>query len=137
MNYVFAKVPPMEWMKRPGLRDLAVSVATLAAGMVALVGADYGMPTWFQVPLYLWLLTVGLPTTVTVLCLATLWGRFEPFYGISLFKIMVCLLAPVVHVFVMANLRRWTRANQRTDETQSPKRPEAITLKEAQTSQPR
>ena len=107
--------------------DLAVSVATLAAGVVALVGADYGMPTWFQVPLYLWLLTVGLPTTVTVLCLAALWGRVEPLYGISLFKIMVCLLAPALHVFVMAKLRRWTPANQRSREVQSPNGPEAPT----------
>ena len=127
MKSVLAKAPPKRWMKRTGLRGVGFSAATLVVGAVALLGADYGMPTWFQVPLYLWLLTVGLPTTVTVLGVAALWGRFEPLYGVSLFKIVVCLLAPAVHVLVMANVRRWTRTNQRTREMPSPNRQEAST----------
>jgi hypothetical protein len=96
----------------PGLRhrrskDAAISIATLVVGAVALLGADYGIPIWLQVFLYLWLLTVGLPTTLTVLSLAAVWGRFEPFYGMNGFMVVSFLAAPVVQVLVMERLRRW------------------------------
>jgi hypothetical protein len=87
-------------------KDAAVSIATLVVGSVALLGADYGIPIWLQVFLYLWLLTVGLPTTLTVLSLAAVWGRFEPFYGMNGFMAVSFLAAPVVQVLVMERLRR-------------------------------
>jgi hypothetical protein len=75
----------------------AVSVATLLAGVIALLGADYGLPIWIQVPLYLWMLTLGIPTTLTVILLATVWGRFERLYGLNGFMAVCFLVAPAVH----------------------------------------
>jgi hypothetical protein len=94
-------------LKHRRSKDAAVSIATLVVGAVALLGADYGIPIWLQVFLYLWLLTVGLPTTLTVVSLAAVWGRFEPFYGMNGFMVVSFLLAPVVQVLVMERLRRW------------------------------
>lgn len=87
---------------------MTVSLATLAVGVVALLGADFGMPLWLQVTLYLWLLTVGLPTTLTVVMLAAVWGRFEPIYGFNGFAVGCVLIAPMVQVLVMRRVRRST-----------------------------
>jgi hypothetical protein len=94
-------------LKHRRSKDATVSIATLVVGAVALLGADYGIPIWLQVFLYLWLLTAGLPTTLTVLSLAAVWGRFEPFYGMNGFMAVSFLLAPAVQVLVMERLRRW------------------------------
>jgi hypothetical protein len=93
-------------LKHRRSKDATVSIATLVVGAVALLGADYGIPIWLQVFLYLWLLTVGLPTTLTVVTLAAVWGRFEPFFGLNGFIVVSFLLAPVVQILVMERLRR-------------------------------
>lgn len=106
----------LEVLKHRWCRDVVVSIITLAVGVAALVGADYGVSIWIQIPLYLWLSTLGLPTTLTVLVLASVWGRFEPLYGMGWFKCVSVLLAPVFQVLVMECLRQWRRCRSPAQE---------------------
>src|SRR5262249_30647652 len=48
-------------------------LASLAAGVVALLLAEFGAPQWVFILLLVWLLTFGLPTLAAVLILAASW----------------------------------------------------------------
>ena len=74
------------------------SLLTLLAGVAALLGADQGAPGWVQVPLLLWLITVGLPTTLAVLAVAALWGTVDPLYGLTGFMAATVLMGVLLQV---------------------------------------
>ena len=83
----------------PKATGTIVALLTLIAGALALEAADFGAPRWLFVPILAWLITVGLPTTVTVLLLASLWGTTAPLHGFIFFCLVASLLAIVSQVF--------------------------------------
>ena len=52
-----------------------LSAITLVTGGTVVVLADFGAPVWVFCLLLLWPATVGLPSTLAVLLLASLWGH--------------------------------------------------------------
>ena len=65
-----------KWLIRyPKTWGVCTSLATLLAGAVCIILADFGGPAWVFVVLGIWLWTFGLPTTVAVLLLVSLWGE--------------------------------------------------------------
>ena len=54
---------------------VSTSLTTLLAGAACIILADFGGPAWVFVVLGIWLWTIGLPTTVGVLLLVSLWGE--------------------------------------------------------------
>src|SRR5437867_9107474 len=68
---------------------------SLVITVLALVLADFGGPSWIFILCGLWLCTVGLPTTLTLLTLAAFWG---PLPGLetpplSVFALSVAILS--------------------------------------------
>ena len=62
--------------KRPKLWGAATWVLSVAAGIGALVLADFGAAPWIFVALAAWLWTWGLPTLLATLLLVWAWGDF-------------------------------------------------------------
>jgi hypothetical protein len=89
-------------LKWPKLWTASTTLLTLVAGASALVSADFGAPFWMFVPLLLWLTTVGLPTTLAVLLVATAWGRIPG--GSGLLPFILCATA-VAFLFQAVALR--------------------------------
>ena len=48
---------------------------SLLAAVLLLVLADFGGPSWIFIVCGLWLCSLGLPTTLSLLALAALWGN--------------------------------------------------------------
>lgn len=82
----------------PKATGTIIALLTLIAGALALEAADFGAPHWLFVPILAWLVTVGLPTTVTVLLLASVWGTTAPLHGFIFFCLTASLLAIVSQV---------------------------------------
>ena len=61
---------------------LLTTLVTLTAGASAIIMADFGQPLWIFILLFLWLGTIGLPTTLGVLLVAACWGRMPDLYGL-------------------------------------------------------
>ena len=65
-------------------KALAVALTTwllsLAAGVTALLLANFGEPMWYFIILFAWLLTAGLPTFVSVVFIASVWNGL-PFWA--------------------------------------------------------
>ncbi len=80
------------FLRYPKATGIAIALFSLIAGATALEAADFGASGWVFAPLLLWLATLGLPTTVAVVLLATVWGTFEPLFGFWVF----CLVAAIV-----------------------------------------
>ena len=83
---------------------------TLVAGATVVILADFGAPGWVFGALLLWLATVGLPSTLAVLLLASLWGRTPWAAGFPGFVIVAALLA---WLFQWSALVAWTRWRNR------------------------
>jgi len=66
---------PMRNLTRFSIAIVASWLISLAVAAFVLVLADFGGPAWVFVLCGLWLLTVGLPTTVSLVALAGIWGR--------------------------------------------------------------
>ena len=60
-------------------------LVTLVVGATAVVSADFGVSAWVFVLLFAWLLTIGLPTTLAVVSLASIWSGvgLGPFLGVA------------------------------------------------------
>ena len=59
----------------PKIWAFLTAVASLLAGAFAAILAELGRPAWVFVLLGVWLWTIGLPTTLAVLLLVSLWGE--------------------------------------------------------------
>ena len=72
-------------MKKTLLFSVPVWLVTLVLGAIALVSADFGVSAWVFVLLFTWLLTIGLPTTLAVVTVASFWsgGGLGPFLGVA------------------------------------------------------
>jgi hypothetical protein len=79
--------------KRPIPWALLITLASLTTGACAIVMADFGQPLWLFAPLFLWLGTIGLPTTIGVLAVATCWGRIPGLYGLAPFVLCASVVA--------------------------------------------
>lgn len=65
-----------KWLSRyPKTCGVCTSLVTLLAGAACVVLAEFGGPAWVFAALGIWLWTIGLPTTVAVLLLVSLWGE--------------------------------------------------------------
>ena len=79
-------------IRHPKTWAVSTSLVTLLAGAVSIILADLGGPAWVFVVLAIWLWTVGLPTTVAVLLLASLWGEAAVSISSSLGFFVVCAM---------------------------------------------
>jgi hypothetical protein len=101
-------------LRYPKLAGTALALVSLLVGVTALVAADFGAPGWVFAPLLLWLATLGLPTTLTVLLLAAVWGMAPPLHGFGSFCILAAGLAvgtEVIFVKLAAYLARRSHEN--------------------------
>src|SRR5262249_15412661 len=71
--------------KHPVVVAIALWALTLGLGTGAVLGANAGLPVWLALPALIWLATLGLPTTLGVLLVASLWGRVPGLSGIGPF----------------------------------------------------
>src|SRR5881628_2852337 len=74
----------------PAVWAFSTAAASLLAGAIAIVLADFGAPMWVFIALGLWLWTIGLPVTLAVLLTALLWGRIPGLTTASLGAFMAC-----------------------------------------------
>lgn len=79
-------------VRYPKTWAVSTSLATLLAGAGCIVLAEFGGPAWVFVVLGIWLSTVGLPATVAVLLLASLWGQAAALISSSLGFFVVCAM---------------------------------------------
>ncbi len=72
-------------MKKALLFSVPLWLLTLVLWATALVAADFGLSAWVFVLLFSWLLTVGLPTTLAVVTVASFWsgGGLGPFVALA------------------------------------------------------
>ncbi len=92
------------FLRYPKATGIAFALCSLIAGATALEAADFGASGWAFAPLLLWLATVGLPTTVAVLLLATVWGTFEPLFGFWAFCLVAAIVAAKLQVLAIRAL---------------------------------
>jgi hypothetical protein len=85
-----------------------LSVLSLAAGAAALLLAEFGAPVWVFLGLLGWLVTVGLPTLVSVLLLT----RFWPGPSFGAFLVCAVLLSFLSQLAMVSAIRR-ARARRR------------------------
>ena len=85
-----------------------LSVLSLIAGAAALILAEFGAPVWLLAGLVTWLVTIGLPTLVSVLLLA----RFWPGPSFQTFVLSAIVLACLFQFAALAGLR-WILARRR------------------------
>lgn len=72
-------------MKKTLLLSVPLWLVTLVLGITMVVAADFGVSAWVFVLLFAWVLTIGLPTTLAVVTLASFWsgGGLGPFLGVT------------------------------------------------------
>ena len=72
-------------MKKALLFSVPLWLLTLVLTAAALVSADFGASAWVFVLLFAWLLTIGLPTTIVIVTVASFWsgGGLGPFLGVA------------------------------------------------------
>ncbi len=78
---------------RRAVRSLIITIITLASGAAAIVLADFGRSFWMFALLLVGPLTIGLPTTLTMLLIACVWGKLPWLHGLGTFVICVTLCA--------------------------------------------
>lgn len=69
------------------------SVVSLAVWSALSIGANFGLHPVLAVLGLLWLITLGLPTSIGIVLTASLWGRFEPLTGFTGFLVVATTLA--------------------------------------------
>lgn len=65
----------MTKLARSSIAIIASWLISLAVAVFLLALADFGGPAWVFVVCSLWLCTIGLPTTLSLVALAGVWGR--------------------------------------------------------------
>ena len=92
-------------IRRPLASAIFVTLISLVSGVCVFIMADFGEPLWIFVPLLLWLGTIGLPSTVGVLTVATCWGRTPALSGFVLFCVVAATFALALQagLFVMCS----------------------------------
>ncbi len=72
-------------MKKALLFSVPLWLLTLVLTAAAFVSADFGASAWVFVLLFAWLLTIGLPTTIVMVTVASFWsgGGLGPFLGVA------------------------------------------------------
>jgi len=90
---------PRRWRSR--IWGFLSWIASIIAGGTALVLADFGAPLWIFIALGVWLSTVGLPTTLGVVLVASAWG-WIPGLGTPPLGVAAACAAIVSFVFQMA-----------------------------------
>lgn len=86
----------------PWLFGLATSAVTLMTWATLGIGANFGIPPALTIPGLLWLMTLGLPTSIGVVLAAALWGRIEPLTGLYGFLALAVVLGLTLQVAVAA-----------------------------------
>ncbi|MHB8520919.1 MAG: hypothetical protein ACYDH9_09180 [Limisphaerales bacterium] len=95
--------------EHPAFLALSTSMVSLAAGATAFVGANFGMPLWVSLPLILWLVTVGLPTTLGVVLVASVWGEVPGLSGLWFFVGCAALVSASLQTLFFLALARFGR----------------------------
>ncbi len=78
--------------RKPTFTATAISLVSLLICAGLGIGANFGVHPALSIPGLLWLVTIGLPTSVGVVLVSSIWGRFELLSGLPGFLIA----APVV-----------------------------------------
>jgi hypothetical protein len=86
---------------------VAMWAITSALGCVVVLGADFGLPVWIVIPTFLWLLTMGLPTTVGVVLTVSLWGVVPTLNGLGPFLCCSALVGLVAQVLCCVCVSHW------------------------------
>jgi|SRR6516164_3123178 hypothetical protein len=94
----------------PKLTAAAVWVVTLLLGGGALLGANSGLPGWLALPTLLWLATIGLPTTIGVVLMASLWGVAPGLSGLGAFVTCAALVGLVFQFLCHLCVARWAKS---------------------------
>ena len=100
-------------MKKTFLFSVPLWLVSLILGVAAVVCADFGVSAWVFVLLFVWLLTIGLPTTLAVVALTSFWsgGGLGPFLGVVA---GVSLLFQIAGVYLTRQVwERWRGASTR------------------------
>ena len=90
----------------PKSASAVLSGIALVTGAAVVVLADFGAPMWVFGALLLWPATVGLPSTLAVLLLASLWGQTPLASGLPGF---VGASATLAWLFQWAAVTVWNR----------------------------
>jgi len=93
------------------LKAVALSMATLLAIGGALGVSEMGGPAWLLALLLAFLLTLGLPTTLTTMMLAALWGRLPWLTGLRGFVIAAAALGIAAHCAALRALAARRRSS--------------------------
>jgi hypothetical protein len=100
-------------VKKTLLLSVPLWLVTLVLGVAAVISADFGVSAWVFVLLFAWLLSIGLPTTLAVVTVASFWsgGGLGPFLGVAA---GVSVLSQTVGVYGIRKLRGcWRGAKMR------------------------
>ncbi len=100
------KILPVRYPKTAGV---LLAVISMGAGTAALLAADFGAAPWVFAPLLLWLLTLGLPTTLAVILTASVWGLPSPFLGFFPFIVVAATLAWLAQFAAVRAINHFTR----------------------------
>src|SRR5215471_11402824 len=91
----------------PKLTATAIWGVTLLFGGGAVLGANSGLPGWLALPTLLWLATIGLPTTIGVVVMASLWGVAPGLHGLGAFLVCASLAGLAFQTLCHIGLARW------------------------------
>jgi hypothetical protein len=95
-------------LRHPKTVGAMLAVISMGVGTAALLAADFGGAPWLFAPLLLWLLTLGLPTTIAVILTASVWGLPSPFHGFFPFTVMAATLACLAQVTAVRAVNHFT-----------------------------
>ncbi|HAB14893.1 MAG TPA: amidohydrolase family protein [Verrucomicrobiota bacterium] len=97
-------------MKLSMVMALVTSLISLATWVALATGANSGLsPVWAIIGLF-WLATIGLPTSLGVVLVASIWGRVEPLSGLPGFLICSAALGAAFQCLTFIALRRLAKA---------------------------
>jgi hypothetical protein len=93
---------PARALPKTILLSVCSSALSLAAGASALLLAEFGAPVWVFAGLLAWLVTLGLPTLVSVLLLA----RFWPGPSFGAFLVAAVLVSFLSQLAMVSGIRQ-------------------------------
>lgn len=78
--------------RHPLFLALLTGTLSLAVWGVLAIGANFGVHSALAIAGLIWLATIGLPTSMGVAIVATVWGRVEPLDGLPGFIVLASVL---------------------------------------------